>query len=141
MIPVTTKILAFVMARLVAVTGLPEGQIHGTSVAQTDTSVLPDVLVFAVLDQPHGEAETDFNGSQTRSVAFAIDLTVVGIDTAATDPLAILARQAVLSDPTLGGLALDTVWSGQEWGEGGSATALVFTKLTFTARYHWSPEW
>jgi len=141
MTPISTQILDHVIAQVAAATGLSTVQVHAPSVTQTDAGSIPDILVFSVIDQPHGDPETDSSGGQTRALTFAVDITITGTNAKDTDPLAILCRKAVLSDATLGCLALDTAWAGQEWGEGGSATPLVFTKIIFTSRYNWSPEW
>jgi len=141
MTPVSSRILDYVVAQLLTVTCLSTDQVHTPSLTRTDTNDLPDILVQPASDLPFGDPETDSAGGQIRALTFTVDIAVVGQTINDTDAMAILCRKAVLSDPSLGCLVLDTYWAGQEWDGNSAGTGTVFTKLFFTARYNWSPEW
>lgn len=145
MTPISRQIINYALAQAAAVgaaLGLQPGQVHLLTSVQTPVESLPDVNVWTVEDRPReGEEETDSAGGQVRVLTFASAITVKSLDEADTDPFAVSFRRAILSDPTLGGLVLNTVWAGQEWGEGNTSAPTVSTKLTFRATYNWSPEW
>lgn len=145
MTPIARRIITYALAQAQAtgkLLGLTDDQVHLLSTVQVDVDALPDVNVWTVEDRPkEGEEETDSAGGQMRVLTFAAAISTKSLEEADTDPFAVAFRQAILSDPTLGGLAMSTVWAAQEWGEGNTSTPTVSTKLTFRATYPWSPEW
>ena len=144
-IPCARQILDHIQASIAAILlplGITAAQVHTLTTIQTDVSDLPDITVFGVEDKPRNDEEvTDGAGGQMRVLTFAVGIVINSLIEGDTDPLAILCRKAVLSDPYQGGLAFNTTWSTQQWGEGATSSATVATKLIFTATYAWSPEW
>ena len=143
--PIARQIINHVQAQLttaVAAQGLTAAQVHPLTTIQTDPVDLPDITVFLVEDKPKGdEEETDSAGGQTRVLTFAVAVVFNSLQESATDALAMAIRKTILSDPMLGGLAFNTTWGPQQWGEGNTSKATVATKLIFNSSYQWSPEW
>ena len=139
--PLTRQMIKYVRTQILLETGLSEDQVHFLTSIDADVESLPDLVVFALEDKPKTEENTDSDGGQERDFTFAVTGSVKSDAEADTDSLAVLIRKAVLQDVTLGHLALNTVWDGQEWGSGTGSSPTAMTKLTFTATYNWSPEW
>jgi hypothetical protein len=146
-IPVSRQIIDYVLAAvtaeaLAAMPSLISSQIHVLDETQPNPESLPDIEVWLGDDHPKEETGEDSAGGEDRILTFCVAIAAKSLAEADTDVLAMAVRKAVLGGlPCLGGLALHVSWGPQEWGIGATSTPTVFTKLTFTATYYWSPEW
>ena len=97
---------------------------------------LPAIAIYGSTDK----IQSADGQPQERIYTVAVDISAVGrVEDDSTDALAQQVRTAILSDDSLGGLAIRTVWASQEWGgvEGEKPTS--GTLLLFDV-YYWSAE-
>ena len=101
----------------------------------------PAVSVYSKEDQPL-DPECDVMAPHERVYTLQVEIRVEDRpEEDATDALAVLVRNAVLRDDSLGQLARRIVWSSQIWAGSEDDSPLAGTIVDFQIHYLWRPEW
>jgi hypothetical protein len=145
MITLQSQIRAEVTALLLAATGVPAGNVFNSPHRDIPKSSLPALVIGSHSDKPEDSSD-DMSQPHPRIYTLEVAAIVAGRgDEDATDALAMLIRQAILTPGTpLSALCGERLigWELQEWnGSEESDGPVSATSMHFSFHYLWSPEW
>jgi len=125
---------------VVAAAGIPDTSYFAAPRKDLADALMPLVAVYSTGDVP-ADPSDDHSRTHQRIYTLQVEIRCSGREEEdTTDELAIAIRRAILSDDTLGGLALRTTWVNQGWDGQDGDPPYSATGLQFSFHYFWSPE-
>lgn len=134
------QIRDLVLAAIQTATSLTSESIFRAPRRDIPTELLPAVLIYSHSDVPV-DPMADQRYPHERAYTLRVELRVAErVEDDATDALAADVRRAVLTDDTLGGVAMHTSWANQQWDGVENEIPESGTALDFTFHYVYEPE-
>lgn len=129
-----------VVTRIQVATGLPLGSIYRAPRRDIAAADLPAVLIYS-----HGDKAANLDDNQQfpheRMYTLRVEVRAQGrVEEDATDNLATQIRHALLTEDTLAGLVIRTLWEQQQWDGVENDVPESGTALDFTFHYLYQPE-
>lgn len=91
---------------------IPTVNVHRDDLLPIESDQLPAVVVIPISDKPKDPDEIDSLQRQTRILTVRFEIRATGTPTSAIiNPFAIAIGKAIMADPSIGGLALRSVYN------------------------------